>query len=173
MFVARNISVSRRLGQPIRGGNREAMLSVVYFVLFIACAILLSLYERPFGSLDLMAMTTALVTAIALLSVNLVVGAASLLGLGNSWRVGIPKGQKTDLVGGGIYRFSRNPYFLSYLIMCVAYTVLLQSVILLVLSLIAFALVHAMVLKEERHLTALHGDVYRQYQARVPRYIFL
>jgi protein-S-isoprenylcysteine O-methyltransferase Ste14 len=55
--------------------------------------------------------------------------------------------------------------------MCAAYTVLLQSVVLLILSLIGFVMVHAMVLKEERHLTALHGEVYRQYQSRVPRYI--
>jgi protein-S-isoprenylcysteine O-methyltransferase Ste14 len=55
--------------------------------------------------------------------------------------------------------------------MFAAYTVLLQNMILLLLSLVGFAMIHSMVLKEEKHLTVLHGDTYRQYQKRVPRYI--
>ena len=57
--------------------------------------------------------------------------------------------------------------------MFVAYMVLLQNIILLILSLLGFAMIHLMVLKEEKHLTALHGENYLQYQKRVPRYIIL
>jgi protein-S-isoprenylcysteine O-methyltransferase Ste14 len=57
--------------------------------------------------------------------------------------------------------------------MFVAYTVLLRSIILLILSLVGFAVIHAMVLKEERHLTSLHGDTYRTYRKRVPRYLII
>ena len=171
MFFAKNITLRRRLGMSIRGGNREAKLSTGFFFLLILCSVLLGLFENPFGTVDLIARSTALPIALALLAVNLLIGATSLVGLGDSWRVGVLEDQQTDLVEGGIYRFSRNPYFLSYLIMFAAYTVLLQSVILLVLSSVGFAMIHAMVLKEEKHLTALHGEMYRQYQKRVPRYI--
>lgn len=171
MFFAKNILLHRRLGMPVRGRNREAKLSVGFFVLLILCSILLSLFEAPFGTVDLMARNTALVITLALLAVNLLIGVASLVGLGDSWRVGVLEDQKTDLVERGIYRFSRNPYFLSYLIMFAAYTILLQSVILIILSLVGFAMIHLMVLKEEKHLTALHGEMYRQYKERVPRYL--
>ena len=171
MFFAKNITLRRRLGMSIRGGNREAKLSTGFFFLLILCSVLLGLFENPFGTVDLIARSTALAIALALLAVNLLIGATSLVGLGDSWRVGVLEDQQTDLVEGGIYRFSRNPYFLSYLIMFAAYTVLLQSVILLVLSSVGFAMIHAMVLKEEKHLTALHGEMYRQYQKRVPRCI--
>jgi len=114
-----------------------------------------------------------LAIALTLLVINLFVGVASLIGLRDSWRVGVMEDQQTDLIKGGIYSFSRNPYFLSYLIMFVAYTVLLQNIILLILSLVGFAMIHLMVLKEEKHLTASHGEKYRQYQKRVPRYIII
>lgn len=173
MFFAKNILLRQKLGIPIRGRNREANLSVVYFTLYILCAVLLSLFDAPIGSVDLIEGGITLAVALVLLVVSLVITALSLVGMGESWRVGIVEKQQTDLVEQGIYQFSRNPYFLSYLIIFIAYTLLLQSIILLTLSLIGFLMIHAMVLKEETHLTTLHGETYRQYKKRVPRYIFL
>ncbi len=173
MFLAKNISIRRRLGIPIRGRNREANLSIVFLGLFTILSVLLAHFDAPPGTVDLLTRTAALAVALALLAVNLLAGAASLIGLRDSWRVGVLEDQRTDLIEGGIYRFSRNPFFLSYLIMLAGYTVLLQNVILLVLSPFGFAITHAMVLKEEKHLTALHGEKYRQYQKRVARYIIV
>lgn len=173
MFFAKNISLRRRLGMPIRGRNREAIMSVVFFALFIIISLLLGLYDAPFGTFNLLKRTSALAVALTLLAMNLLVGAASLIGLRDSWRVGVLEDQQTALIEGGIYSFSRNPYFLSYLIMFAAYTVLLQNIILLILSIVGFAMIHLMVLKEEKHLTALHGEKYRQYQKRVPRYFII
>ena len=173
MFFAKNISLRRRLEMPIRGRNREANLSVGFFALLIIISLLLSLFDAPLGTFNLINKTSALTASLTLLVVNLLVGAASLTGLRDSWRVGVLEDQQTDLIERGIYRFSRNPYFLSYLIMFAAYTVLLQNIILLILSLVGFAMIHLMVLKEEKHLTALHGDKYRQYRKRVPRYIII
>jgi len=173
MFFAKNISLRRRLGIPIRGSNREAIMSVVFIALFIFISLLLGLFDAPFGTFNLLTRTTALTITLTLLSMNLLVGAASLIGLKDSWRVGVLEEQRTDLIEEGVYRFSRNPYFLSYLIMFVAYTVLLQNIILLILSLAGFAMIHLMALKEEKHLTALHGENYLQYQKRVPRYIII
>jgi len=173
MFFAKNILLRRRLGKPIRGGNREANLSVVFVSIFIALSVLLGLFNTHLGMVHLVARSTALAIALALLTVNLLVGAVSLAGLKDSWRVGVLEDQETELIEGGIYRFSRNPYFLSYLIMFAAYTVLLQNIILLVLSVVGFAMIHAMVLKEEKHLAVQHGERYHQYQKRVPRYVII
>ncbi|HIJ64419.1 MAG TPA: DUF1295 domain-containing protein [Candidatus Hydrogenedentes bacterium] len=171
MFFTKNILLSRRLGTPIRGRNREANLSIAFFGCFIALSVLLGSFDAPIGTIELTSRNVAATIALALLVVNLLVGAAALIGLRDSWRVGVLENQRTDLIETGIYRFSRNPYFLAYLVMFAGYTVLLQSVVLLLLSILGFAMIHAMVLKEERHLTAQHGDRYRQYLERTPRYI--
>ena len=89
------------------------------------------------------------------------------------WRVGVIEEQRTALVVDGVYRLTRNPYFVAYLLMFAGYTVLLQNLLLLALWLIGFGLVHAMVRKEEAYLERVHGQAYRDYRARVPRYILL
>jgi protein-S-isoprenylcysteine O-methyltransferase Ste14 len=115
----------------------------------------------------------ALFIALLLMLANLAVGLASLRDLGDSWRVGVIEEQQTQLIESGIYRFTRNPYFVAYLLMFAAYTVLLQSLILLVLSFIGFGMVHAMILKEEKYLAKTHGEAYQQYRQRVPRYFLI
>jgi protein-S-isoprenylcysteine O-methyltransferase Ste14 len=173
MFFIKNISLHRKLRTPIRGGNREAILSVGFIIIFILISFLLSLFKSPFGTFNLLKRSSTLAVALTLIVANLLIAVASLMGLRDSWRVGVLEDQQTDLIEKGIYRFSRNPYFLSYLIMFVAYTVLLQNIILFILSLVGFAMIHLMVLKEEKHLTALHGENYRRYRKRVPRYIII
>jgi len=99
-----------------------------------------------------------MVVGLGLLALNLIISAVSLMGLKDSWRVGVLEDQKTELVATGIYRFTRNPYFLSYALMFAAYTVILQNLLLVFLSICGFWLVHYMVLKEEKYLLSIHKD---------------
>ena len=92
---------------------------------------------------------------------------------GDSWRVGVLEDQKTELVTTGIYRFTRNPYFVSYFLMLAAYTVLLQNFILFGLSILGFLFVHKMIIKEEKYLYSVHGDAYVEYKTKVPRYVII
>jgi protein-S-isoprenylcysteine O-methyltransferase Ste14 len=61
----------------------------------------------------------------------------------------------------------------AYLLLFAGYTVALQNLVLLALSLIGFGMVHAMILREEKYLTRTHGDTYLHYRQRVPRYLLL
>jgi len=171
MFFAKNIALQRKLGRPVRGNNPEASLAIGFFVIFIALSLLLAQTGSEWAKFALLSDRTALTLALLLLGVNLLVAAASLHGLGDSWRVGVIEEQQTALVATGIYRYSRNPYFLAYLLMFLAYTVLLQSALLLGLSAIGFMLIHAMVRREEQYLARLHSQAYRGYCQRVPRYL--
>ncbi len=171
MFFLKNALLRRKLGQPVRGANPEAVASILFFACFIALSLWLALADRPPGHYALLAPGPALAIGLALLGANLLIGLASLKDLGDSWRVGVLEEQRTALVQSGIYRYSRNPYFLAYLLMFAGYTVLLQNALLLGLSLVGFACIHLMIGREERYLAGLHGEEYRQYCRRVPRYL--
>ncbi len=173
LFLGKNLLLRRKLGTPIRGGNPEANRAVMFFAVFIAVALGLAWSGTELGRLPLLPDTAATVTCLLLLAANLALGGASLKDLGDSWRVGVIEEQQTTLVVDGVYRLTRNPYFVAYLLMFAAYTVLLQNVLLLALAGIGCGMVHAMITREERYLDRVHGDAYRHYRARVPRYLLL
>jgi len=173
MFFIKNIALRRKLGKPIRGANAEATLSIGFFVLFIGISLYFAWSGSDVGSVHVLSDQTAMVLGVLLMLANLIVGLASLKDLGDSWRVGVIEEQRTTLVEEGIYRFTRNPYFVAYLLLFAAYTVLLQNTVLLVLSCIGCGMIHAMILREEKYLAMSHGSAYQAYRARVPRYLLL
>ncbi|NOX36367.1 MAG: isoprenylcysteine carboxylmethyltransferase family protein [Calditrichaeota bacterium] len=172
MFGIRNVTLRRKIGQPIRGKNIEARLSIIFFALFIAMAIGISAYPGAPGTFRVMSPSLSMGLGGFLLLISLFLSLAALIGLRDSWRVGVVDGQRTELITDGIYRLTRNPYFVSYLLMFFGYTLLLQNVILLVLSCIAFGFIHWMIRREESYLTEVHGERYLEYKRRVPRYLF-
>jgi len=173
MFVIKNIVLEKKLGKPIRGNNREANFSIALIILFITVSLVISILRLPIGEAQVLGDPLSMIIGLVLLLLNLTISAASLLNLKDSWRVGILKDQNTELISSGIYRFTRNPYFLSYMIMFIAYTVILQNIMLIVLTVFAFLLIHKMILKEEEYLYSVHGADYVQYKQKVPRYLLI
>ncbi len=173
MFVSKNIVLRRKIRKQIRGKNIEATVSIIYFSIIIFAALIIGFFRLPFGAMHLLNDFTAIIVGSALLVLSLVISGASLINLGDSWRVGVLEDQKTELITSGIYRFTRNPYFLSYLLLFAAYTVLLQNLILFGLSIAAIFFVHFMILKEEKYLLTEHADAFLQYKKKVPRYLII
>lgn len=173
MFVAKNIMLSRKLGKKIRGNNIEANTSIAFFAVFIMVALAISFFNQSFGELKLINSSLAIMIGLVLLTLNLMVSGASLINLKDSWRVGVIKTQKTELISTGIYRLTRNPYFLSYFLMFASYTVILQNLMLLLLSVLGVLFVHKMIIKEEEYLYSVHGDSYLTYKKKVARYVII
>jgi len=172
MFFAKNLLLQRRLGHSIRGFNPEATLSIAFFMIFIGVSLWLSLGPDTHQHTGLQGGVMQATAGLFMLA-SLGIAAASLRDLGDSWRVGVIEEQETELIERGVYRFSRNPYFLAYLLMFAAYTTLLNSALLLVLSVIGFGMIHAMILREERYLASKHAADYERYRQSVPRYLGL
>ena len=95
---------------------------------------------------------------------------AAVLCMRDSWRAGIPEGDRTEFVSSGIYAVSRNPAFLGFDLMYIG--VLLQYCNPLTAACTAFAVImlHLQILQEERYLTTVFGAQYEAYRARVGRY---
>lgn len=172
MFVFKNMRLYRKTGKPIRGRNIEATLAIAFFVVFIGAALALSVLKPPIGNISRLNPVFATITGVVFLCLNLVISLAALIHLRDSWRVGVLEDQQTDLVTTGIYAWTRNPYFVAYILMFAAYTVLLQNVILLGLSIVGCLFIHRMILTEETYLHEVHGDAYLKYKQSAPRYLF-
>lgn len=176
MFIIKNIVLSKKLKGSIRGKNKEASLSIILFIVTIIIAIssILSEYlNELFIPIHALSNNYIIFVGIILLFLNLIISFLALTQMRDSWRVGIKENDKTELINGGIFNITRNPYFLSYIVLFLAYILLIANAILIISSLIAIISIHKMIIKEEKYLEALHGKKYLDYKNRVPRYLLI
>ncbi len=110
------------------------------------------------------------IAGVIILVFGLIIYATALHSFRNSWRIGIDREKPGQLITNGIFKYSRNPIYVS-LDLLVAGTFLLQGrfVFLLLFVIIAVSL-HIQILQEERFLTQTYGSYYLQYRSKVSRY---
>ncbi|WP_105888508.1 methyltransferase family protein [Haemophilus influenzae] len=78
----------------------------------------------------------------------------------------------TKLVSTGIFRFSRNPMYLSLLLMLIAWVLWLgNSLAWLGIIVFVLAINQFQIAKEETYLESKFGDEYRRYKQKVRRWI--
>ncbi len=85
--------------------------------------------------------------------------------MGNAWRMGVDRTEKTDLVTRGPYRWVRHPIYLCQVVMVAAIAILLPSVLSLVILIFHLLCVLIKAADEESHLRALLGQSYEAYCA--------
>ena len=103
---------------------------------------------------------------------GLLLYAIALHDLGASWRLGLDRSAPGPLVVKGIYSWTRHPIYLGFDFMFVGTFLVLGHLIFLLLALVMALWLHAIMSREERFLTELYGDAYRDYARRVGRYFF-
>jgi protein-S-isoprenylcysteine O-methyltransferase Ste14 len=92
--------------------------------------------------------------------------------MGASWRIGVVEQKRTTLVTGGPFAHVRNPIFTAVMVFAVGMLLAVPNVV----SLVGFATVVAGIqlqvrLVEEPYLLRAHGAAYREYAARVGRFV--
>ncbi|HPO50712.1 MAG TPA: isoprenylcysteine carboxylmethyltransferase family protein [Spirochaetota bacterium] len=92
-------------------------------------------------------------------------------GLGDSIKFGLPESENTDFCCAGIYKISRNPMYLSFILIDVGAILFFPNVVTIVLSIIAIWLHHLIALSEERYMEKAFGSAYSAYKKKVRRYI--
>lgn len=97
---------------------------------------------------------------------------AAVLTMRDSWRAGVSKTDKTELVTNGIYQISRNPAFLGFDFLYIGTLLIFFNWILFLLTAFAVIMYHLQIVNvEEDFLLATFGNEYRQYKKKVCRYI--
>jgi protein-S-isoprenylcysteine O-methyltransferase Ste14 len=72
----------------------------------------------------------------------------------------------------GVYRFTRNPIYIAFLIVVIGFAVAANSAWFLISAVVLFVLLHVGVVKrEERYLSAKFGTTYDDYLRRVRRWL--
>jgi protein-S-isoprenylcysteine O-methyltransferase Ste14 len=76
------------------------------------------------------------------------------------------------VVVGGVYRFTRNPIYIAFLLIVVAFAVAANSAWFFVSAITLFVLLHFGVVKrEEGYLSGKFGSAYDDYRRRVRRWL--
>ncbi|MBN2080349.1 MAG: isoprenylcysteine carboxylmethyltransferase family protein [Spirochaetes bacterium] len=171
-FFVRAFLISRKLGKNIKGKNPAVNLSVLFAGLSSALFFVhlafpkIKEYFYVFSTPPIFRMI-----GVVLVAAGLVVSMIASLTLKNSWRIGIDDSEKTELITSGIYRFSRNPYFISFNFVLIGMLFYFPTPVLMATVLITVVLFHVLIVKEEKYLTEKHGDRYLKYKNGVKRYI--
>jgi protein-S-isoprenylcysteine O-methyltransferase Ste14 len=88
-----------------------------------------------------------------------------------AWRIGIDTQVKTDLMTSGLFKFSRNPIFLSMRTSLLGLFLVSPSTITALFACLGEVFMQIQVRLEEVHLLGLHGEKYTQYQQRTRRWL--
>lgn len=105
-------------------------------------------------------------------ALGLAVFVAAVLTMRDSWRAGVSKTDKTELVTGGIFQISRNPAFLGFDLVYAGILLMFFSWGLFALSALAILMFHLQIVNnEEDFLLETFGEDYLKYKKRVNRYV--
>jgi protein-S-isoprenylcysteine O-methyltransferase Ste14 len=149
----------------------------VYFPppLLYLIPLFLGIWLRHLDPLIQVSPATAALLKRAGVALGLVAAALLLWALITFWRARtavIPHRTATTLVIRGPYRLTRNPMYLGLTILYIGVSLWAASVwSLLFLPMVIIVMRVAVINREEAYLARRFGDQYRQYQARVRRWI--
>ena len=103
--------------------------------------------------------------------IGVAVFATSVLTMRDSWRAGVSKTDKTELVTRGIYQISRNPAFLGFDFVYIGIAMMFFNWGLFIVSVFAMIMFHLQIVNvEEDFLLEAFGDAYLCYKKKVCRY---
>ncbi|MDO5561096.1 MAG: isoprenylcysteine carboxylmethyltransferase family protein [Oscillospiraceae bacterium] len=95
----------------------------------------------------------------------------AVLTMRDSWRAGVSKNDKTELVTEGIYKWSRNPAFLGFDLVYTGIALAFFNSVLLAVTIITMILFHLQIVNvEEEFLINTFGQSYLDYRKKVCRY---
>jgi protein-S-isoprenylcysteine O-methyltransferase Ste14 len=110
------------------------------------------------------------IIAYSLLALGILFTTVSLINLGKSTRMGLPK-EHTVLKTNGIYKISRNPMYVGLGLFTIASMVYTMNVIIIALGVFSLIVHHLIIKNEEWFLLSRFGIDYENYRRKVRRYL--
>jgi protein-S-isoprenylcysteine O-methyltransferase Ste14 len=178
-FGLRTVIQQRRTGSSGfkgvsgRPGSAEWFAGLLFVVALLVgvTAPLLALADvvKPIDWLD----TTGVhVVGAVLFAIGLSGTLAAQFAMGESWRIGVDEGERTELVTDGPFSFARNPIFAAMLPTSLGLVLMVPSAVAIVgFVALGVALELQVRVVEEPYLQRAHGTTYAEYASRVGRFV--
>lgn len=129
-----------------------------------------SLYDFA-GRITWLETTPVRAAGLILAGVGLLSGALAQHQMGASWRVGIDHDSQTGLVTHGLFAFARHPIYLGFLAVDVGMFLAMPTALTLAAVAMLFVAIAIAMRLEEAFMLERHGDAYRAYIAKTPRWL--
>ncbi|MDD2285426.1 MAG: isoprenylcysteine carboxylmethyltransferase family protein [Paludibacter sp.] len=91
--------------------------------------------------------------------------------MANEWRIGIDNENKVNLITNGLFGISRNPIFLGVIIVFIGLFLIIPNVVTAVVLVSGIIVIQVQVRLEEEFLIASLGGEYKEYMAKVKRWL--
>jgi protein-S-isoprenylcysteine O-methyltransferase Ste14 len=97
---------------------------------------------------------------------------AAQMAMGDSWRMGVDKRERTELVTTGVFGLIRNPIYTTIVVASGGFALMVPNVPALI-SFAAFVVAFEVQVRgvEEPYLAQVHGAAYQRYAAEVGRFV--
>ncbi|MBX3008072.1 MAG: isoprenylcysteine carboxylmethyltransferase family protein [Melioribacteraceae bacterium] len=89
----------------------------------------------------------------------------------SSWRIGIDVDDQVKLITAGIFKYSRNPFFLGTFFSYLGFFLVLPNILSFTVGVVYFILIQIQVRLEEENLNKSLGGTYENYCSNVKRWI--
>lgn len=109
--------------------------------------------------------------AMVLLCSGIVLATISMKKLGDDLIFGLPKGGISSLKTDGIFRFSRNPLYLGFILIILSSSMITPNPFNAAAGILAVVLHHLIILQEEKYLRSKLGKKYLDYCSKTGRYL--
>ena len=107
-----------------------------------------------------------------LIAAALALGIWAILAFRRAGTTPDPHGEVTAFVTAGPFRFSRNPMYLTNVVLQIGVAFVLGNAWILLLALVTWLVLDRVVIAgEERYLAGRYGDAYDDYRRRVRRWV--
>ena len=172
-YFAKMISQHQRgIRTDQMGRGKEGVVKQIEITLKIAtCLVLVVEVIDIERNMYIFSMPVRLVGAVAGIA-GAAVFICSVLTMKDSWRAGVARQEKTELVTSGIYQISRNPAFLGFDLVYIGILLMYFNWALFFVSSFAMIMLHLQIVNaEEEFLMEAFGEEYIRYRKKVCRYL--